>query len=321
MCTAISETAPRHLFGRTLDLECSYGESVVLTPRHYRFPGIPEGGRSAALLGVAHMADGIPLYYDAMNEHGLCGAALNFPGCAVYRPTARATVAVPSAYLLPYVLTRAKNVAEARLLLSRVTVTSAPVSETLPPTPLHWIFADKSGCIAVESLKTGTVIYENSARVLTNAPPFPYHLYRAADHASLSPHAPKNRLSPSVPLAPYSRGMGAMGLPGDLSSVSRFVRALYMKANTLPADEKNAVRRFFHILATVAVPLGTTIAENGLPVGTVYTSCADPDKGCYHVLIADQWQPFEIRFDGGRCDGDTPTVYPLAGAEIPRLLQ
>ncbi len=317
MCTAISERFPRHLFGRTLDVESTYGEGVVTAPRAYRYPHLPPiAGEGYAMIGVAHMADGIPLYYDGMNEHGLCAAALNFPSSAVYRKNARGGIPVPSSLLLPYVLRRAKTVAEARRLIARVTVTDTPAHPSLPPTPLHWIFSDGKESITVEPLKMGTMIYENSVHVLTNAPPFTYHMRRAADYMLLSPRPPKNRLSPESPLAPYSRGMGACGLPGDFSSASRFVRALFMKTHTLPAvpsPESDAVRRFFTVLQTVAVPPGTVIAENGLPVSTVYTSCADPENKTYYVLPSERWAPLAVRMEENALGGATPTVTPFHG--------
>ena len=86
MCTAISEKGRYHLFGRTLDLELSYSESVCVTPRDFAFDFLYEGrvDRHSAIIGIAHLSDGFPLYYDGMNEHGLCVAALNFLGNAIY---------------------------------------------------------------------------------------------------------------------------------------------------------------------------------------------------------------------------------------------
>ena len=85
MCTAINETCGFHLFGRTLDLECSYGEKIVITPRGYKFHFLheDENDRNYAIVGAAHVEDNIPLYYDGMNEHGLCVAALRFANLSV----------------------------------------------------------------------------------------------------------------------------------------------------------------------------------------------------------------------------------------------
>ena len=86
MCTAATYKTDGFYFGRTLDYEFSYGDEIVVTPR--RFPLAFSGGKALsehfALLGMAHVADGYPLYYDAMNEKGLCMAGLNFVGNAAY---------------------------------------------------------------------------------------------------------------------------------------------------------------------------------------------------------------------------------------------
>ena len=81
MCTAISYVTKDHYFGRNLDMEFSYDETVTITPRNYPF-FFAEGTemrRHYAMIGVAYVVGGYPLYYDAVNEKGLCMAALSFP--------------------------------------------------------------------------------------------------------------------------------------------------------------------------------------------------------------------------------------------------
>ena len=86
MCTAISYKAKDFYFGRTLDYECSYGEEVVITPRHYQFSYSHMGECTThyAMIGMAHVAEEYPLYYEAVNEKGLGMAGLNFVGNACY---------------------------------------------------------------------------------------------------------------------------------------------------------------------------------------------------------------------------------------------
>ena len=86
MCTAITYQTKQLYFGRTLDYECSYGEQVTITPRNYPFDSRHAGPLHAhyAIIGMAHVAQDYPLYYDAMNEKGLCMAGLNFVGNAAY---------------------------------------------------------------------------------------------------------------------------------------------------------------------------------------------------------------------------------------------
>ena len=122
MCTAMAYQTKDHYFGRNLDLDCSYGETVTVTPRHYLFafrqaPAMP---RHYAIIGMAHLAGGYPLYYDATNEAGLSMAGLNFPGNAVYRPAARGKDNVTPFELIPWILGQCASLGEARRLLDRV---------------------------------------------------------------------------------------------------------------------------------------------------------------------------------------------------------
>ena len=277
MCTAINIFGERHLFGRTLDLECSYGERVVVTPRNFRIDILY--GRSfishLALVGTACVRDGFPLYYDAMNEAGLCVAALNFPKSAVYSAAPREGQSnIASFEFIPWVLCQCESVGEAEELLWKTRVTEDGFSRDMPPSPLHWIVADRHRAITVEPLEDGLKIHENTLGVLTNEPPFLYHLTHLADFVHLSADYPQNRLC-KEDIDIYSRGLGAVGLPGDFSSASRFVRAVFLKEHTDRAqNEAEEISRFFHITDGLSVPRGSVKTDNGESVLTVYTSCA-----------------------------------------------
>ena len=285
MCTAINQRGEYHLFGRTLDLECSYGESVVLTPRSFSLEFTEQQPYVShhAILGVALVRDGYPLYYDAINEMGLCAAGLNFPVSAVFHQKKEGTYGVASFELIPFVLGKCQSVSEAVELIKNITVTNTSFSKALPATPLHWIFADKHGAVTVESVAEGVRIYDNSVGVLTNEPAFPYHSVSLTNYMALTNAPPQNTLCPQIYLTPYSRGMGAWGLPGDSSSASRFVRTVYAINHTLPANSKvEAISRFFHVLDTVSLPLGYSLTENGVPTSTVYSSCGDTSDFAYY---------------------------------------
>ena len=285
MCTAIYEGGTFPLFGRTLDLECSYGESVVLTPRGFLpLRHLPTARTSLTILGTARIQDGFPLYYDAVNEAGLAIAGLNFPGNAVYHAPRRDTHNVASFELIPWLLASYHCLAEAVQALENTTVVSDSFSAQFTATPLHWMIADRTGAVTVESTVEGLRIYDNPFGVLTNNPPFPYQTAHLTHFLHLDSTPPTNHLCPTLPLAPYSRGMGAMGLPGDYSSASRFVRALFAKSHTVHGKtEQEELSRFFHLMDTVSVPLGCVRTETGKPVSTVYTSCADLRGATYSV--------------------------------------
>ena len=182
MCTAATYKTDGFYFGRTLDYEFSYGDEIVVTPR--RFPLAFSGGKALsehfALLGMAHVADGYPLYYDAMNEKGLCMAGLNFVGNAAYAAPRGGEGDVAQFEFIPWVLAQCASVSEARVLLGKTNLTGTPFSAALPAAQLHWLLADKDDCVTIESTADGLHIYDNPAGVLTNNPPFPQQLFRNA---------------------------------------------------------------------------------------------------------------------------------------------
>ena len=307
MCTSICEKGKYGLFGRTLDLECSYSESVAVTPRNFKLDFLYEGTLCShtAIIGIAHVSGGIPLYYDAMNEEGVFAAGLNFPGNAVYNEVKEGFFNVASFEFITFVLTKCRSVAEARELLLKTNITCDSFAEKLPATPLHFIVADKHDCITVEPLKEGLKIYDNPFGVLTNNPPFDFHTVNIANFASLSSTSPENKLCPEVELPRYSRGMGAIGLPGDYSSPSRFARATFVKNHTAHgADEMGEVNRFFHIMDTVSVPLGCVKTDEGLDVLTVYTSCASAESGRYFYTTYEDRSIRSLSFGEAELDGN-----------------
>ena len=277
MCTAISFHGDGHYFGRTLDHTCSYGEEVVLTPRNFPLPFRQVRGmdRHHAILGMSHVAGGYPLYYDAMNEHGLCMAGLNFEGFARYGVTGQDSIAAFE--LIPWVLGQCGNLNEAHALLQNLSITDEAFSPELPTAKLHWLLADRTGALTIEALADGLRIWENPVGVLTNAPSFDEQLRHLAAFMHLSPRQPHNHIYPECDLTLHSLGMGAMGLPGDLSSPSRFVRAVFTKSHA----ERGGVEQFFHLLDAVRQTKGCCRTEDNELEFTRYSSCCDIEKRRY----------------------------------------
>ena len=290
MCTAATYKTRDFYFGRTLDYEFSYGDEIVFTPRAFPFDFRHTARRDThyAMLGMAHVADGYPLYYDAMNEKGLCAAGLNFVGNAVYTAVLPGKENVAQFELIPWLLGSCASVAEARTLLAGATVTYTPFSDKFPPAQLHWLIADRNEAITVESTATGLHVYDNPAGVLTNNPPFDLQMFHLNDYMQLSPKQPENRFSDALALRTYSRGMGALGLPGDLSSASRFVRAAFVRAHSASGEDETAsVSQFFHILGAVEQPRGCCEVAEGKYEITIYTSCCNADRGIYYYTTYD----------------------------------
>jgi len=232
---------------------------------------------------MAYVADGFPLYYDAMNEKGLCMAGLNFVGNACYEKTKYGKTNVAQFELVPYILSLCATVDEVIEKLNNINITDTPFNENLPCAQLHWLIADENECITVEAVKEGIKVYKNPIGVLTNNPTFPEHLSNLNDYMHLSPKPPKNSFSKDIDLKIYSKGMGALGLPGDLSSKSRFVRTAFVKCNSISeGNESDSVGQFFHILGAVEQQRGANETATDEFEITIYTSCCNANKGIYY---------------------------------------
>lgn len=314
MCTAVTLETKDFYFGRTLDYEHSYSEEVTVTPRN--FPLTFRHGKTLethyAIIGMAHVLEDYPLYFDGLNEKGLAMAGLNFVGYARYREPAEGKDNIASFEFVPWILGQCASVSEARVLLERLNLTDTPFSADLPPSQLHWIIADHDQAITVEAVAEGLRVYDNPVGVLTNNPPFDEQLFQLNNFMHLSSKDPENRFSEKLDLRPYSRGMGALGLPGDLSSQSRFIRAAFGKLNSVSEwTEEKSVSQFFHILGSVSQTRGCCqVAQSQYEI-TLYTACCNTDKGIYYYTTYDNHQITGVNMHKENLDGEFLVRYPL----------
>ncbi len=278
MCTCVAYYNGGSLLGRNLDVDMNYGEKIIITPRTHTLTSAQGSkiGSGAAIIGIGTLIDGYPMYFDATNEYGLAMAALNFVGNAKYKKSTGAPNEVAVYELIPYILRNAKNTAEARCILEKIIITDTPPNDKTHVAELHWTICDKSGSvIAVESVTDGVKIYDNPIGVMTNNPPFPFHLDNLSGYMNITSAEPHNRFSNKIKLRPYSRGMGAIGLPGDLSSASRFVRAAFIKLNIThkksAAESKNAL---MHVLSAVEQQSGCAVFDGNSEI-TAYSAVID----------------------------------------------
>ena len=322
MCTAATYQTKDFYLGRTLDYEFSYGDEIVVTPRNYpfHFRSLGTLEHHYAMIGAACVLKDCPLYYDAVNEKGLGMAGLNFVGNADYKDAAPGKDNVAQFEFIAWILAQCATVAEARTLLERINLTREPFSPELPVAQLHWILADREQAITVESVKEGLRIYDNPVGVLTNNPPFPEQMFNLNNYMHLSPKSPENHFSEKLPLYTYSRGMGAMGLPGDLSSQSRFVRVAFTKMNAVSGDsESESVSQFFHILGSVDQQRGCCDVGEGKYEITLYTSCCNADKGIYYYTTYENHQITGVDMHREALDGSGLIRYPMIQGEQIRM--
>mgnify|MGYP002517847194 CR=1 FL=1 len=309
MCTAITYTTDDFYFGRTLDYDFEYQSEVTITPRNFPFDFQYKSHN--AIIGMAYVVDNFPLYFDAANEKGLCMAGLNFVGNAKYNKPSNDKTNVAQYEFIPYILSKCATVDEAVLEIKKINVTDTPFSENLPTAELHYLIADKEKSVTVEFIEDGVKIYNNPVGVLTNNPPFDVQLHILNNFMKISPKSPFNEFSDKIELTPYSRGMGALGLPGDLSSSSRFVRAAFTKLNAISKlSEAESVGQFFHILSTVEQTRGCCKVGDMYEV-TVYTSCINADKGIYYYTTYENRQINAVSLNKTDLESDKLICYPL----------
>lgn len=285
MCTAINFKTKDHYFGRNLDLEYTYQETVAVTPRNYPFHFRTAGTIEFhyAMIGMAYVVNGYPLYYEATNEKGVSVAGLMFAGNAHYPEPAEGKDNIPPFEFVPWLLTQCGDMQSVRKRLERVNLVNISFSEDLPLTPMHWMVSYKGESLVVESMADGLHVYENPVGVLTNNPPFPIQLWNLNNYMGMTKEASENRFSGKLAMEVYSKGMGALGLPGDLSSASRFVRAAFVLHNSLCGEsEEESVGQFFHILTSVEQQRGCVRVKGEEYEITAYSCCCNADKGIYY---------------------------------------
>ncbi|MBP3371860.1 MAG: choloylglycine hydrolase [Clostridia bacterium] len=294
MCTTVVYRNGDGYFGRNMDLDRWYEKNVVITPRRFVVPmrRIKPMERHYGMIGMASVVDGLPLYYEATNEKGVSMAGLNFPRNAFYGKCVEDKTNVASFELIPWVLGQCACMDEVKALLKQTNIANIHFSEQLPATPLHWMISDKECSITVESMQDGLKIYDNPFEVLTNNPPFAYHRVNMSNYMHLHTGPAQTQYDKQSALHNYSLGMGALGLPGDYSSASRFVRAFFVKEHSVAGEsEASRINQVFHLLNAVAMPKGCVQSEDRFEY-THYSSCCNMNRGTYSFITYDD---FKIR--------------------------
>ena len=322
MCTAATYKTKDHYFGRNMDFDFSYNETVTVTPRKFplHFRKMPDMDSHYAMIGMAMVSDNYPLYYEATNEKGLSIAGLHFAGYAEYKEEVPDKENVASFEFILWILGQCANISEVRERLSRINIVNLAFSDEFPPAPLHWMISDREESIVVECVKEGLNVYDNPAGVLTNNPPFDQQYFNLRNYMQISNKNPKNTFSEKLQLEPYSRGMGGFGLPGDLSSASRFVKATFTRLNSCSGDsESESVSQFFHILGSVYQQRGCVdVGEEEYEI-TIYSSCCNTDKGIYYYTTYENSQITGIDMFKENLQGDQLVSYPLVKGQQIRM--
>lgn len=296
-------------YGRTMEFGLPLQSQVIVVPRQFAFVGTGPDGQAGAGLpwtvkygAVGANAFGLPLIVDGMNEAGLAGGMLYLPGLALYQevPAEEARGSIAAHELLTYLLTSFASVAEVREGLPRIKVNRAIMPQLKMPAPMHITLHDAGGASLVIEYTGGVLhLHDNPTTVLTNAPAFDWHISNLGNYLSLSAYNPEPVKIGSLTLSPPSTGAGAPGLPGDMSSPSRFVRAfLYSRAAPAQKTSAEAVVLAFHILDNFDIAPGiirtsATAAAGGGVAGietTEWMAVSDLKARRYHLRTYDNSQ-------------------------------
>ena len=280
-----------------MDLDCDFARTAVRAPRAFPLAG---RRRHYAVAGVAQVREGIPYFAEALNERGLYVAGLYFPD-AVYAAKGMA----PHVFMTS-ALALCASASEAARLLTNTDISGEGVDGPAPP--LHWMLADRTRTLVVERRAEGLFVHENAFGVLTNSPPFPFHADNMRQYMGLSASSPACGWHP---LTPFGVGFGGIGLPGDGSPASRFVRAAFLRANAKGASLFDV----FGILRSLAFPAGLARTERG-EERTLYSSVADADDGIFYYATDAHPRPCAVRLSG-REEGNSLAVFPFPKAEPP----
>lgn len=314
MCTCMELKTKSNYFGRNLDLEYCFNERVVITPRKYPFT-LKNGEElitKYAIIGMATVVDDYPLYAEASNEKGLAMAGLYFPGNAYYNEMEKDKLSLAPYELIPYFLGQFCNLEEIKKMLENLNIIKIPFNDKLLVSELHWMISDGKECIVLEQTKEGLKVYQNPIGVLTNNPPFDYHVMNIKNYGNLTPKFETSRFATNLPLSQYGQGMGAIGLPGDNSPASRFVRGVFNKWNSVcEDDELSSVTQFFHVLDSVAMVRGATITPEGRYDLTTYSCCINTNEGIYYYKTYNNNQITAIRMNEENKNKNDLTIYEL----------
>ena len=293
-CTSIGLMAEDGalVYGRTMEWGTFDLKSrLVVVPRGHVFqsetPDGKPGVRWEAKYGVAAF-DALEkdLLSDGMNEKGLVVGMLYHPGFAQYQSydPARASSTLSSSMFPNYVLTQFATVDEVRAGLEKIRVCAVTEPALGKPAPLHLTVMDPSGkAIVVEYLEGKLRVFDNPLRVLTNSPSFDWHMTNLRNYVNLSAVAWPAKKLDDLTLAPIGGGSGFLGLPGDFTPPSRFIRAVaYSQTARKTPDGDETVYEVFRILDNFTLPAGSAEGPGadpaklaGMRSSTLWTCAAD----------------------------------------------
>lgn len=309
MCTAMTLQSRQgaSYFGRTMDFSYPLDPQLYLVPRNYEWTNLLNTHKIRSkyrYMGIGQDLSPV-VFADGVNELGFAAAVLYFPGYAQYDPAETAasqTITIAAIELTGFLLGLCADVDQAAAILSSIRIAGTKDSVTHTVAPLHWIIADRSGaCRVIEKTADGLHIMDNPLGILSNSPGFPWHMTNLRNYMNLTPGQSPEAVWGPVTLTPFGQGGGTIGLPGDYTPPSRFVRTAYQKIHTpVPENEREAVVTFFHIMENVSIPKGCVITSRGTSDYTQYTAFINLTEPEYYFKTYDNSAISSVKLPASR---------------------
>ena len=248
MCTALTIKTNKNYFGRTLDLEYHYNEKVVIVPRKFpiKYKYLNIDNDHLSMIGIGIVIDNFPLFYDACNEFGLGICALNLPFSTKYSSYDYSKINITSYEVILYILSTCKNLNDTKEILSNINITYDSFNNLYPVSKLHFLISYNNESLVLEIIDGKINIYENKIGVLTNEPQFPFHLYNLQNYQFFLDKNNSSNLSKDINQNNIIKGANLIGLPGDYTSSSRYIKAVFAKNNIILNDNISELFNIFN---------------------------------------------------------------------------
>ncbi|WP_412989418.1 choloylglycine hydrolase family protein [Pediococcus siamensis] len=318
MCTSVmyQNKMGQWFLARTMDFSFELGGRPVVIPRNFHFKSDAETNGFDTKLGFTGAGRDLNGYIlvDGVNEAGVGAATLYFDGLAKFAdaPVADKLNLAPHE-VVNWILGNVDSVADLKQKIASLNIVAVENALFKIVVPLHWIVSDKSGaCVVIEQDENGMKVMDDPVKVMTNSPDFQWHLKNLNNYVQLKPTSHSSKKYGDFESDAYGLGSGALGLPGDYTSVSRFVRAAFIRENTEKAASiSGSVNALSHILNSVEIPKGVKADNEGGCDYTQYRGYMSLEEGAYYMQPYEDQTITRVALTPELLNAEAPSEFPL----------
>ena len=288
-CTGISMFSADGSYFQARTIEwagTNFNSMYVVVPRNFSQTSFTPKGQNGMSFKSKYGYIGLAVHEkefiaEGLNEAGLSAGLFYFPNYGSYQlyDEKYNSTTIADLQLVSWILSQFATVDEVKANINKVRVVSLMGGDGSEEA-IHWRVGDNSGKQIVIEIEKGVPhVYDNPIGVLTNAPNFPWHLSNLSNYINLTPINPPAHKMADLMVNPIGHGNGFLGLPGDFTPPSRFVRAAFFKSTApMLATARQTMLQCFHILNNFDIPIGMNFPKNeipDLPSATQWTSVID----------------------------------------------